>query len=169
MDFYKLIETHDDFPKKGIKYQDVLPILRSPQYFSQLIEEMSKFDFLKNSDAIVAIDARGFIFGTAIAIRLNKPLILARKPGKLPGEIISSSHELEYGSNKLCIQKESIRDFSNFAIVDDLLATGGTVNCVSNLLKSEKKEISGCAVVIELASLKGKSKFDFCTSAILSI
>ena len=169
MDFHELIETHNDFPEKGIKYKDVLPILRSPDNFSSLIEKMSDFDFFKKSDAIIAIDARGFIFGSGIALKLQKPLVLARKPGKLPGELISSSYKLEYGQNTLCIQKDAIRDLSSFAIVDDLLATGGTVGCVAKLLKSQKKIITGLAVVVQLMELKGKSKFDFPTSAILSI
>ncbi|MBO6974278.1 MAG: adenine phosphoribosyltransferase [Prochlorococcus marinus CUG1435] len=169
MDFHELIETHNDFPKKGIKYKDVLPILRSPDNFSCLIEKMSDFDFFKKSDAIIAIDARGFIFGSGIALKLQKPLVLARKPGKLPGELISSSYNLEYGQNTLCIQKDGIRDFSSFAIVDDLLATGGTVGCVAKLLKSQKKIITGLAVVVQLIELKGKLKFNFPTSAILSI
>ena len=169
MDFHELIETHNDFPEKGIKYKDVLPILRSPDNFLSLIEKLSDFDFFKKSDAIIAIDARGFIFGSGIALKLKKPLVLARKPGKLPGELISSSYKLEYGQNTLCIQKDAIRDLSSFAIVDDLLATGGTVGCVAKLLKSQKKIITGLAVVVQLMELKGKSKFDFPTSAILSI
>ena len=139
MDFHALIETHNNFPKEGIQYKDVLPILRSPENFSNLIKKMSNFDCFTNADSIIAIDARGFIFGSGIALQLNKPLVLARKPGKLPGDVISSSYELEYGKNELCIQNNSIKDFSSFAIVDDLLATGGTVGCVAKLLKSQKK------------------------------
>ena len=93
------IDAYKDFPKKGIVFRDVLPILRNPDIFSDLINKMSSSDRLKNSDAIVAIDARGFIFGAAISFNLSKPLIVARKPGKLPGEIISKSYNIEYGSN----------------------------------------------------------------------
>ena len=169
MDFNALIETHNNFPKEGIQYKDVLPILRSPENFSNLIKKMSNFDCFTNADSIIAIDARGFIFGSGIALELNKPLVLARKPGKLPGAVISSSYELEYGKNELCIQKNSIKDFSSFGIVDDLLATGGTVACVAKLLRSQKKIVTGLGVVIELKELEGKSKFDFPTSSILSI
>ena len=93
------IDSYKDFPKEGIVFRDVLPILRNPDIFSDLINEMSSSHILRDSDAIIAIDARGFIFGAAIALQLSKPLVVARKPGKLPGEIISKSYKLEYGSN----------------------------------------------------------------------
>ena len=122
---------------------------------------MSKSILLKDSDAIIAIDARGFIFGAAISFNLSKPLIVARKPGKLPGELISKSYNLEYGSNSLSIQEKSLSGHQTFFIVDDLLATGGTVNCVADILKSKGKKISGLSVVIELEDLNAKSKFNF--------
>ena len=93
------VDSYKNFPKEGIVFRDVLPILRDPDIFSYLIKEMSSSDALKNSDALIAIDARGFIFGAAIAFHLSKPLIVARKAGKLPGEVISKSYNLEYGSN----------------------------------------------------------------------
>ena len=116
-----------------------MPILRNPDIFSELINEMSSSDVLRNSDAIIAIDARGFIFGSAIAFHLSKPLVLARKPGKLPGEIISKSYSLEYGANSLSIQEKSLSDYQTFFIIDDLLATGGTVNCVADIIHSKGK------------------------------
>jgi len=155
------IDSYKDFPKKGIIFRDVLPILRNPDIFSDLIKEMSNSNFLRNSDAIIAIDARGFIFGAAISLHLSKPLVLARKPGKLPGEIISKSYDLEYGSNSLSIQEKSLCDYQTFFIIDDLLATGGTVKCVEDILKSKGKKISGLSVVIELKELNAKSKFNF--------
>ncbi len=155
------IDSYNDFPQQGIVFRDVLPILRNPEIFSDLINEMSSSDVLKNSDAIIAIDARGFIFGTAIAFHLSKPLIVARKPGKLPGEIISKSYNLEYGSNSLSIQEKSLSDHQTFFIIDDLLATGGTVNCVADIINSKGKKITGLSVVIELKDLNAKSKFNF--------
>ena len=122
---------------------------------------MSNSNILKNSDAIIAIDARGFIFGASISFHLSKPLVVARKPGKLPGEIISKSYNLEYGSNSLSIQEKSLCDYQTFFIIDDLLATGGTVQCVSNIVKSVGKKIVGLSVVIELCDLKGRSRLDF--------
>ena len=100
---------------------------------------MSSSNILKNADAILSIDARGFIFGTAISSYLSKPMVVARKPGKLPGVLIEKSYDLEYGKNSLAIQKDSIRRYKYLAIVDDLLATGGTVKCVSEILKDLKK------------------------------
>ena len=155
------IDSYKDFPKEGIIFRDVLPILGNPKIFSDLIKEMSSSNLLKNSDAIIAIDARGFIFGAAISFHLSKPLIVARKPGKLPGEIISKSYNLEYGSNELSIQEKSLREHQTFFIVDDLLATGGTVKCVEDILNSKEKKISGLSVVIELKDLNAKSKFNF--------
>jgi adenine phosphoribosyltransferase len=154
------IDSYKDFPKEGIIFRDVLPILGNPK-ISDLIKEMSTSNLLKNSDAIIAIDARGFIFGAAISFHISKPLIVARKPGKLPGEIISKSYNLEYGSNELSIQEKSLREHQTFFIVDDLLATGGTVKCVEDILNSKEKKISGLSVVIELKDLNAKSKFNF--------
>ena len=102
------VDAYKDFPKEGIVFRDVLPILRDPKIFSDLIKKMSSSYLLRNSDAIIAIDARGFIFGAAISFHLSKPLVVARKPGKLPGEIISKSYNLEYGSNSLSIQEKAL-------------------------------------------------------------
>ena len=155
------IDSYKDFPKEGIIFRDVLPILGNPKIFSDLIKEMSTSNLLKNSDAIIAIDARGFIFGAAVSFHLKKPLVVARKPGKLPGEIISKSYNLEYGSNSLSIQEKALSDHQTFFIIDDLLATGGTVNCVADILNSKRKKITGLSVVIELKDLNAKSKFNF--------
>ena len=122
---------------------------------------MSNVDFLLESDAIISIDARGFIFGSAMALYTSKPLIFARKPGKLPGELVSKSYKLEYGKNSLSIQKKNLEKFNSFVIVDDLLATGGTVNCVYEILKSLNKEINGLSVVVELEELGARSKLPF--------
>ena len=156
-----VIDSYEDFPQEGIVFRDVLPILRNPDIFSDLINEMSSSELLRDSDAIIAIDARGFIFGAAIALQLSMPLVVARKPGKLPGEIISQSYNLEYGSNSLSIQEKSISDHQTFFIIDDLLATGGTVNCVADIINSKGKKINGLSVVIELKDLNAKSKFNF--------
>ena len=164
----ELIVTYKDFPKKGIFFKDVLGIALEPETFKALILEMASSEIIKNSDAIVAIDARGFIFGSAISLQASKPLIFARKPGKLPGKLIQKKYNLEYGENSLSIQKESLNKFQSFAIVDDLLATGGTVSCVSELLEKERKKVSGLLVVVELKELEGRLKFKFPVEASLS-
>ena len=157
----ELISTYKDFPKKGIDFKDVLEIIQDPEVFNGLILKMSSSDILKKSEAIISIDARGFIFGSAIALKSSKPMIVARKPGKLPGEILTEKYKLEYGENSLSIQKNSLKKYNSFTIIDDLLATGGTVECVANLLKRNNKKILGLLTVVELVSLKGRSKFNF--------
>ena len=165
----RLIETYKDFPKKGIEFKDVLGIMQEPKMFKELILMMASSDIIKNAEAIISIDARGFIFGSAISLEASKPMIVARKPGKLPGELFKAKYNLEYGENSLSIQKKALNKFNSFAIVDDLLATGGTVNCVSTLLKNNNKKISGLIVVVELENLDGRSKLDFPVKSYISI
>jgi len=156
-----LIETYKDFPKTGIEFKDVLGIMQEPKIFRELIQMMSSSQIIKDAEAIISIDARGFIFGSAISLEASKPMIVARKPGKLPGEIYKKKYSLEYGENSLSVQKKALQKYNSFAIVDDLLATGGTVNCVSNILKKYNKEISGLLVVVELKELGGSLRFNF--------
>ncbi len=156
-----LILTYKDFPKKGINFKDVLEILQYPDIFHDLILRMSSNQILKNAEAIISIDARGFIFGSAVALESSKPMVVARKPGKLPGYVLTREYDLEYGKNSLSIQSSALKKFNSFVIVDDLLATGGTVNCVSRLLKGQSKEILGLITVVELIKLKGRLKLDF--------
>ena len=156
----KIFGSYKDFPKPGILFCDILPVLTNPEIFSELVKRMSEDLNITNSEAIVAIDARGFIFGTGISLITNKPLVLARKPGKLPGDLISGSYKLEYGENTLCLQKSSIEKYKSFSIIDDLLATGGTASCVEEMLKKEGKDVNGLSVVVELEELKGKNKMN---------
>ncbi len=164
----KFIETYKDFPKKGIEFKDILGIVQEPKIFKELILKMSSSQIIKNSEAIISIDARGFIFGSAISLQASKPMIVARKPGKLPGEIIKQNYKLEYGVNSLSIQKNALKKYCKYAIVDDLLATGGTVKCVANLLKSNGKKVLGLLTVVELSNLEGRSKFDFPVESTIS-
>ena len=163
-----LISTHKDFPRKGIHFKDVLGIIQDPIVFKELILKMSSSKILENSEAIISIDARGFIFGSAISLISSKPMIVARKPGKLPGELIEQNYNLEYGENTLSIQKSALKKFNSYAIVDDLLATGGTVNCVSNLIHNDGKKVTGLLTVVELRKLEARSKFDFPVESIIS-
>ena len=164
-----LILSYKDFPKKGINFKDVLEIIQYPEIFQELILKMSTSQLLKHTEAIISIDARGFIFGSAIALKSSKPMLVARKPGKLPGETVTREYDLEYGKNSLSIQKSALKKFNSFVIVDDLLATGGTVNCVSKLLQKEKKEISGFLTVVELKNLNGRSKLNFPVESMVSL
>ncbi len=157
----ELIDTYKDFPKEGVEFKDVLGIIQEPKVFKELILRMSSSKLIKKAEAIISIDARGFIFGSAISLQASKPMIVARKPGKLPGELFKEHYSLEYGENSLSVQKKALQKFKSYTIIDDLLATGGTVNCVSKLLESNHKEVAGLLVVVELSKLEGRLKLDF--------
>ena len=164
-----LIKTYNDFPKKGIAFKDILGIMQDPEVFRELILKMSSNEVIKGSEAIISIEARGFIFGSAISLQTSKPMIVARKPGKLPGELIKENYDLEYGKSTLSIQKESLEKFNSYVIIDDLLATGGTIECVANLIRKSGKEVIGSVTVVELVELNGRLRFDFPVYSMLSI
>ena len=157
----EFITTYSDYPKKGIEFKDLLGIIQEPKIFKELILKMASSEIIKNAEAIISIDARGFIFGSAISFQASKPMIVARKPGKLPGELFKEDYNLEYGENSLYVQKKALQKYNSYAIVDDLLATGGTVNCVSKLLETNQKQVAGLLTVVELRKLGGRSKFNF--------
>ena len=154
------ISNYDDFPQKGIIFKDLFGILREPNIFRGLINRMASSQEIQDSDAILAIEARGFIFGSAIAFHSGKPMIVARKPNKLPGKLFMKKYDLEYGSNTLTIQKKSIEEFQRFSIVDDVLATGGTARCVSDIILSAGKEIASYNMVVEIKSLNGRKNLN---------
>ena len=156
-----LIKTYNDFPQKGIAFKDVLGIIQDTEVFRELILNMSSKKLIKSSEAIISIEARGFIFGSAISLQASKPMLVARKPGKLPGELINENYLLEYGESSLSIQKESLKKFNSYVIVDDLLATGGTVDCVANLIRKSGKDVKGLVTVVELMELGGRSRLNF--------
>ena len=152
------IKSYPDFPKK--RYPISRPftnITETRAFFNKLINEMSNSKFFSEADAIIGVDARGFIFSAPLALKLDLPLILARKSGKLPGKVIEKSYNLEYGTNSLSLQLDSLKDYKNFVIVDDLLATGGTINCIKDMITELDKKIVGISVVAELTSLKARS------------
>ena len=163
------IKSFPDFPKKGIDFKDLSPIMADSELFRDLINEISKNKIFDDSEAILAIDARGFIYGSALALKLNKPLVLARKKNKLPGELISKDYGLEYGRDSLSIQKDILNNFDKFVLVDDLLATGGTAKCVYELLSSINKKVLGIYVIVELLSLKGRDKIDVSIHSALTL
>ena len=165
--FKNSISSYQDFPKKGILFRDISPIFADPILYGELINEFSKLDILLNAEAIVAIDARGFFFFSSLATKCSMPFIVARKPGKLPGNLISKNYSLEYGENSLSINKDLLSKFKTFVIIDDLLATGGTAKCVGDILMSEGKKVTGLAVVVELEILKGSKILPFPVSEII--
>ena len=164
-----LIKTYNDFPKKGIAFKDVLGIIQDTEVFRELILKMSSHQLIRDSEAIISIEARGFIFGSAISFQASKPMLVARKPGKLPGELIQENYNLEYGKNSLSIQKESLKKFSSYAVVDDLLATGGTVDCVAKLIKENGRYITGLLTVVEIEDLNARTRLNFPVDSMIKV
>jgi len=154
----KLIREVPDFPKKGILFYDITTLLRDKTGYAQLIDLFSEHYIGKNIDLILGMEARGFIFGPALAYRLNAGFVPVRKPGKLPAATCRVEYELEYGSNALEMHKDAIEDGQRVLIVDDLLATGGTAEATAKLARSLGAEIAGLAFVIELDFLKGRQR-----------
>ena len=167
--FEDCINTYKDFPIKGVDFKDLLGILHEPELFYELVMEMCSSSIIKNSEAIISIDARGFIFGSAVSLKSSTPMIVARKSGKLPGEIVKQNYNLEYGENSLSIQKSSLNKFKSYVIIDDLLASGGTVQCVASLLSKNGKQVKGLLTVIELEELRGRAKFSFPVESIVKL
>lgn len=156
----KLIREVPDFPKRGILFYDITTLLKDKVGFAMLIDALSEHYLNDKIDLVLAIEARGFIFGPALAYRLNAGFVPIRKPGKLPAETVKWSYELEYGLDTLEIHKDAIRRGQRVIIVDDLLATGGTANACVQLAKSLGAEIAGLGFVVELDFLNGRKKFD---------
>ncbi len=145
-----------DFPVKGVLFRDMSPLLAKPQVFNEaLIEMLSMCD---EFDVVVAPDARGFVFGSPISLMTFKPFVMIRKAGKLPGEVESQSYSLEYGTATLEMPKGSIRKGDKVLIVDDVLATGGTIGAITELIKKQGGIISNAVFLIELKDLNGAAK-----------
>lgn len=144
-----------DFPKPGILFRDITPLLGSPEAFSEVIDRLAARYQSQKVDAIVAVESRGFIFGAPLAIRLGASFVPVRKPGKLPYETIRHSYDLEYGSDTLEMHSDALKAGQRVVIVDDLLATGGTIEACLKLLSNFDVEIVECAFCINLAFLQG--------------
>ena len=155
----RFISSYRNFPKKGIVFRDILEILQEPTIFKQLIKEMSDDEFLLKSDAIISIDARGFIFGSALSDRLSLPNILIRKKGKLPPPVISQTYNLEYGQNEIQVSKSILPKNKNILIIDDLIASGGSAQASSELLELSGNNVVGICVGIKLSYLKPEQIF----------
>src|SRR5882672_616702 len=154
----KLIREVPDLPKKGILFYDITTLLKDKLGFATLIDALSENYFGKEIDLVLGMEARGFIFGPALAYRLNAGFVPVRKPGKLPAETAKVSYDLEYGSNALEMHKDAIKKGQRVLIVDDLLATGGTAAATAELAHGLGAEIAGLAFVVELDFLKGREK-----------
>ncbi|MFY9558619.1 MAG: adenine phosphoribosyltransferase [Terriglobales bacterium] len=154
----KLIREVPDFPKKGILFYDITTLLKDKLGFATLIDALSENYIGKDIDLVLGMEARGFIFGPALAYRLNAGFVPVRKPGKLPAETVRVSYDLEYGSNALEVHKDAIQKGQRVLIVDDLLATGGTAAATAELAHGLGGQIAGLAFVVELDFLKGREK-----------
>ncbi|XP_060896544.1 adenine phosphoribosyltransferase [Labrus mixtus] len=154
------IRPYQDFPKKGIVFRDICPILKDPAALTAVIdlfEEEVRRNY-QTVDLIVGLDARGFLFGPLLAQRLGVGFVLVRKKGKLPGTTVSVAYDLEYGKAEAEIQDDAVAPGQKVLLIDDLLATGGTLFAACELMKKQQAEILGCMVVIELKELNGKDK-----------
>lgn len=158
MDLKSIIATIPGFPKEGILFRDITPVLANPEALSETAKEIAKFAKKVGATVILAPEARGFMFGIPAALNANLPFIPVRKPGKLPRAVIEESYALEYGIDHLQIHKDDLRAGSKVLIVDDLLATGGTVEAIAKMVRRCDSEVAGYAFVIELDDLHGRDK-----------
>lgn len=158
MDLKKYLRDIPDFPQPGILFRDITPLLKHPPAFREAIDQFVRIYQDQQIDVIVAAEARGFIFGAPLALELGVAFVPVRKPGKLPYETIAHEYELEYGRDRLEVHVDGVEAGQRVLIVDDLLATGGTVEACCRLLERTQAQIVGCAFVIELKGLKGAAK-----------
>ncbi len=160
MELKSLIRDIPDFPQPGILFRDITTLLKDPQGLRQTIDRLTEKCQAANlsPDYVAGMESRGFIFATPLAYHLNAGFVPVRKPGKLPAPVHSVTYDLEYGTDRLEIHQDAIAPNSKVLIVDDLLATGGTAQATVELLSKINAEIIGCAFVIELLALEGRTK-----------
>ena len=154
----QLIRDVKDFPKPGILFRDITPLLRDPAGLSLAVEFMTQPFRNKHIDIAVGAESRGFIFGTAVARNLSAGFVPIRKPGKLPAATLEATYELEYGTDTLEIHADAVKKGQRVLMVDDLLATGGTMQACCELVEKVGGNIIGVVFLIELAGLQGRSK-----------
>ncbi len=146
------------FPREGIIFHDITPLLQNAKAFEGAINHMAEMLADKKIDSLVGIESRGFIFASALAIKLGTGLVIVRKPGKLPYVTINASYDLEYGSDSLEVHRDAIPDGGRVVLIDDLLATGGTAKAAGDLVRQLGGEIAGYCFLVELTELNGKAK-----------
>ena len=160
MELNNYIASIKDFPKEGILFRDMTPLLQNKEALKYAVDQLCEFAKSVNANVVAGPEARGFIFGTPVAYGLNIGFVPVRKPGKLPRETVSFNYDLEYGSNTLCMHADSISKGDKVIIIDDLLATGGTVEATIKIIESLGGEVVGCAFLMELDELKGREKLN---------
>ncbi len=158
MDLKSCIRTIPDYPEAGVRFRDITPLLKDPNAFRFCIDRLYQRYQSTELDAIAALDARGFLFGSILAYLLGVALIPIRKQNKLPADTVSTEYELEYGTSSLEMHVDSIGPSERIVLIDDLIATGGTVCAAIDLLDRIGGELIECAVVVELIELGGRSR-----------
>lgn len=158
MNLQNIITEYPDFPKKGILFRDISPILKSPAALSHVVDEFAKRYHTNDVDVFVGIESRGFPLACALALRYNKGMVMIRKQGKLPGSTVKRSYRIEYGKATMEIQKNAISEGQKVLICDDLLATGGTAKAAAELIERLGGKIAGFAFIVELTELQGIKK-----------
>ena len=158
MKFEDYIKNVPDFPIEGIQFKDITPLIGDPEAFKAAIDELTAFAKEKKANVVIGPDARGFIIGCPVAYALNAGFVPVRKPGKLPREVLTYDYSLEYGTNTLCMHKDAIKPGDRVVIMDDLLATGGTVEATVKLVEEAGGLVVGLGFMIELVELKGRDK-----------
>lgn len=158
MDFSKYIRNIPNFPKPGILFKDITPLLADPQAFREAVDRMCKQFANEQIDAISAAEARGFLFAAPMAYLMNKPLVPLRKPGKLPYQTHKLQYDLEYGQAELHVHIDGFNPGAKVLLVDDLLATGGTLEAACRLIEQAGAKVACCCVLVELSFLLGREK-----------
>ena len=158
LDLGPLIRDVPDFPKKGIVFKDITTLLKSPRAFKQSIDQLTDLVRELAPSMVIGMESRGFIFAAPIAYQLGAGFVPVRKLGKLPGEVISAEYDLEYGTNTLELHRDAIAGGDRVLIVDDLLATGGTVSATIELVERLRGNVVAVAFLVELTALKGRDR-----------
>ena len=160
MDLKKYVALVEDYPKPGIKFRDITPLMGDGEAYRYATDQVVEFAKENHIELVVGPEARGFIFGCPVSYALGVGFAPVRKPGKLPREVIEYAYDLEYGSNVLCMHKDSVKPGQRVLIVDDLLATGGTIEATVKLIEELGGVVAGLAFLIELEDLNGKEKLE---------
>jgi adenine phosphoribosyltransferase len=160
LDLRTKIRDVPDFPTEGILFKDITPLVADPAYFHETVERLAKWARPREPDAILGAEARGFIFGGALAYELGCGFVPARKPGKLPWETVTATYELEYGTDSLELHRDAFGRGARVIVLDDVLATGGTAKAKTELVEQLGGEVVGVLFVIELEFLDGRKRLD---------
>lgn len=160
MNIKNYIADIPDFPSEGVLFRDITPLMADGMAFQNACDKLIAFAKAREIDVIVGPESRGFIFGCPVAYALGIGFVPVRKPGKLPRKTTSAIYDLEYGSNELHIHSDGIQKGQRVLIIDDLLATGGTVDATIKIVEQLGGEIAGCAFLVELAELQGRQRLD---------